>query len=150
MPQFKTHIALVDPNLTIFSLSFSSSYPDGEVVGPMVDPNLSRRNFFLYLFTGNILHFFTFFTWPKNTGINRPRHPRRPRNMVRLIFVFATRLSGTLISPVLPKVELDFAASNFSKTVLANSLAGWDRVFHKSSTWRSTGPKENFSLANSF
>ena len=50
-----------------FSLPLLLSLSDGEVVGPMVDPNLSRRNFFLYLFT----------------GINRPRHPRRPRNMVR-------------------------------------------------------------------
>ena len=45
-------------------------YSDGEEVGPLVDPNLSRRNFFLYLFT----------------GINRPRHPRRPRNMVGEVF----------------------------------------------------------------
>merc|ERR1712037_148812 len=49
----------------------------GEVVGPMVDPNLSRRNFFLYLFT----------------GINRPRHPRRPRNMDEIEF-FTRALRG--------------------------------------------------------
>merc|ERR1712130_98657 len=50
----------------------------GEVVGPMVDPNLSRRNFFLYLFT----------------GINRPRHPRRPRNMDEIEF-FTRALRGS-------------------------------------------------------
>merc|ERR1711997_1094376 len=49
----------------------------GEEVGPLVDPNLSRRNFFLYLFT----------------GINRPRHPRRPRNMDEIEF-FTRALRG--------------------------------------------------------
>ena len=70
MTQFQSYIALVDPNLSIFSLSFSSCYPDGEVVGPMVDPNISRRNFFLYLFTGNILHFFTFSHFSRGQLIN--------------------------------------------------------------------------------
>ena len=35
-----------------FTEDLFTLFSDGEEVGPMVDPNLSRRNFFLYLFTG--------------------------------------------------------------------------------------------------